>query len=183
MSAKAARIREWSLMVRVGQGCNESFEQLYNDYHPRLVRFLSRRLSDSHTIESVASDTLMTARDKADQFFANSQLSTWLFGIAARKAMRAGERENRRQHAIPQVTLNNSVNGTNQVSRVRELGDLLKAGLGRLPEPQKRVVSLHLIEGYSLAETAEKLDLPLSTVKNWMFQARKRLKLQLQQIA
>ncbi|MEM9531159.1 MAG: RNA polymerase sigma factor [Pseudomonadota bacterium] len=181
MSSKATKLADWSLMVRVGQGCDQAFEKLYQQYHPRIVRFLQRRLSDQHVIESVASDTLLTARQKSDQFFGACQLSTWLFGIAYRKALREGDRENRRQNALPEVTYSESVNGTNRVSRVREIGDLLRVGLDRLPANQRQAVVCHLVEGLSLEEAAEKLGIPVGTVKNRIFQARKALKLQLAQ--
>ncbi|MFK7956338.1 MAG: RNA polymerase sigma factor [Lysobacterales bacterium] len=179
MLSKTAKLKDWSLMMKVGQGCNASFNMLFAEYHPRLLRFLGPRLQDPHTVEAVASDTLMTARDKANQFLATGQLSTWLFGIAVRKAMRVGDREGRRRGALPEVTYNESVNGTNQESRIRELGDLIRAGITRLPVNQKRALVLHLVEGYSLEETAKRLGIPLGTVKTRIFEARKQLKLTL----
>ncbi len=173
------KLKDWFLMMKVSQGCKTSFNTLFAEYHPRLLKFLRPRLNDPHTVEAVASDTLLTARDKANQFLATSQLSTWLFGIAIRKAMRVGDREGRRQGALPEVTYNESVNGTNQESRSRELGDLIRAGITRLPDNQKRALALHLIEGYSLEETANRLGIPLGTAKTRIFEARKQLKLTL----
>ncbi len=57
-----------------------------------------------------------------------------------------------------------------------QLSDELERALSTLPEAQRLVVLLYHIEGYSYREIANFLEVPLSTVKKRLFDARRKLK-------
>ena len=69
-----------------------AFEALYRRYHPRLGRFLHRMLRPDHLIEEVLNDTLLVVWNQADRFNGTSKVSTWVFAIAYRKALKAIDR-------------------------------------------------------------------------------------------
>src|SRR6476620_5209080 len=69
-----------------------AFEALYRAYHPRLRRFLRGMLRQSTMVDEVLDDTMMVAWRKAHTFDGTSQVSTWLFAIAYRQAMKAVRR-------------------------------------------------------------------------------------------
>ena len=66
-----------------------AFEALYRRYHPRLCRFLHRMLRPEHLVEEVLNDTLYVVWNQADRFNGTSKVSTWIFAIAYRKALKA----------------------------------------------------------------------------------------------
>ncbi len=170
------RIDEWALMSKISKGCEASFNVLYREYQPRLILFLRRRLKDDQLIEEVAADTLMTARDKASSFYGGGQLSTWIFSIAARKATRAGEKNRRRDHHLPATTFRDSQHGQRLISLRREAKDWLQHALKQLPTGQRDAVRLHSVDGYSQEEVAQKLEVPLGTIKTRIHHARRRLR-------
>ena len=57
-----------------------------------------------------------------------------------------------------------------------EFRTLLLAALGELPEPQREVVLLHDLEGWTHEEIAVRLELPAGTVRSHLHHARRRLR-------
>jgi RNA polymerase sigma factor (sigma-70 family) len=58
----------------------------------------------------------------------------------------------------------------------RELRDGVLAAVNALPEHERAATALFYIDGYSLAEVGEFLEVPVSTVKNRLYSARAHLK-------
>src|SRR6201984_833642 len=85
----AGGARERELIVRVGEGDRKAFEELYNLYHRRMARFLTRLTRRYDIAEEVINDTFWVVWRKARSFRGDSQPSTWILGIAYRKARNA----------------------------------------------------------------------------------------------
>src|SRR6201998_1232013 len=81
--------REVELIARIGDGDRRAFEELYNLYHRRMARFLTRLTHRYDLAEEVINDTFWVVWRKARTFRGDSQPSTWILGIAYRKARNA----------------------------------------------------------------------------------------------
>src|SRR4029077_21080493 len=81
--------RESDLIARVAQGDRRAFEELYNLYHRRMARFLTRLTHRYDVAEEIINDTFWVVWRKAGEFRGDSQPSTWILGIAYRKARNA----------------------------------------------------------------------------------------------
>src|SRR6201992_3912919 len=93
----ASAARESELIKKIAQGDRRAFEELYNLYHRRLARFLTRLPRRYDVAEEVINDTFWIVWKKAGDFRGDSQPSTWILGIAyrrARNAFRASARAN-----------------------------------------------------------------------------------------
>jgi RNA polymerase sigma-70 factor (ECF subfamily) len=62
---------------------------LYGNYYQRLSRLLARMSVRREDIEEVINDTFWVIWTKAGEFRGASQLSTWIIGIAYRRALNA----------------------------------------------------------------------------------------------
>src|SRR5215469_9860381 len=85
----ASVAREVDLVARVAEGDRKAFEELYYLYHRRLARFLTRLTKRYDVAEEVVNDTFWVVWRKAKTFRGDSQPSTWILGIAYRKARNA----------------------------------------------------------------------------------------------
>ncbi len=56
-----------------------------------------------------------------------------------------------------------------------ELQDVLRSALGRISEEYRAVVVLRLVEGYSVSETADLLQIPMGTVASRLSRAQREL--------
>ena len=70
-----------------GENGPAAFDEMFQHFHPRLVRFLSKMLSGTSVDpEDVAQETMIKAWTKRDQFDPRFRFSTWVYTIAQRTA-------------------------------------------------------------------------------------------------
>jgi hypothetical protein len=81
------------LMIAVQARDRPAFEKLYLGYYYRLVRFLARFTKRHENIEEIINDTFMAVWMGAKDFRHESKVSTWIFGIAYRTAMKQLRRQ------------------------------------------------------------------------------------------
>ncbi len=86
------------LVARVAAGDQKAFAELYVLYRRRLARFLGRFLASADTVEELINDVMFVVWQEAVRFESRSRVSTWIFGIAWHKALRALERQRRNGH-------------------------------------------------------------------------------------
>lgn len=70
------------LLEGIRQGREESFTQLYDRYFPRVYAFTSRRLRNRADAEEVTQEVFTAVFRSLPSFRGESQLLTWIFGIA-----------------------------------------------------------------------------------------------------
>lgn len=176
-TANAAELR---LLERVAQGDRRAFQELYIGYHRRLARFLTRLIHGYPIAEEIINDTMWVVWRKAAEFRGQSQVSTWIMGIAYRRALKALKRESNATH-VPSVPGDKDSPGTDATQRTNELHEWIGHALARLPAEQRMVVELTYYVGLSCQEIATIMECPVNTVKTRMFHARRKLKTTLQQ--
>jgi len=156
-----------------------AFEALYRAYHGRLSRFVHALLHRPMLVEEVVNDTMMVLWDKPDSFGGRSKLSTWLFAIAHRKAMRAHHKDDR-PVASAQIAeqSDDSAPPDRDFARQRAAAILDDAIDGLSPD-HRAVIHLTYFQEISYREIADILGCPVDTVKTRMFHARRHLKARL----
>jgi RNA polymerase sigma-70 factor (ECF subfamily) len=129
-------------------------------------------------VEELLNDTMMVVWRRADTFNGRCKVSTWVFAIAYRKALKAlhqvddaVEEDERDERAAP------AVDEPEQQIGQRQLHDVLMRALQGLSAEHRAVVDLTYFHGMGYREIAEVVDCPVDTVKTRMFHARRRLRL------
>jgi len=173
--------RETDLIARVAEGDRRAFEELYNLYHRRMARFLTRLTHRYDVAEEIINDTFWVVWRKAREFRGDSQPSTWILGIAYRKARNAFRSAARLQEenlaGAPEPLTND------EPASAEELRDWLGQALAQLPVEQRLAVELCYELGYSCEEIAAIMNCPVNTVKTRLFHARAKLQKLLPQLA
>jgi RNA polymerase sigma-70 factor, ECF subfamily len=173
--------RELELLRAIAQHDRVAFRELFLIYHRRLARFLMRVTSHHDLIEEIINDTLWTVWQKAGDFRGASRVSTWIVGIAYRRALKA----------LRQAKLAHNV-GSSELSAATEGGDVqvhdddrewLQLALAELPLEQRLVLEFAYLMGHSCEEIAEIMQCPVNTVKTRMFHARQKLRQSLPRLA
>ena len=164
------------LIARIRAKDMAAFETLYRSYHVRLGRFLLRLVNRPTLVEEVLNDTLMVVWEKAESFNGASKLSTWIFAIAYRKAMKALRKQD---DPIDDDTIEERVcldpSPEDDVSHHRRRALLLEAMTALSPE-HRAVINLTYFHEMGYREIAGIMDCPVDTVKTRMFHARRHLK-------
>ena len=172
---------EVDLIARVAEGDRKAFEELYNLYHRRMARFLTRLTQRYDITEEVINDTFWVVWRKARTFRGDSQPSTWILGIAYRKARNAFRLSARLAEKNLQADLEPLT--SEEPCDTEELRDWLAQALALLPVEQRLAVELCYELGYSCEEIATIMSCPVNTVKTRLFHARAKLQRLLPQLA
>jgi RNA polymerase sigma-70 factor (ECF subfamily) len=142
---------------------------------PRLRRFALALTGRSADADDLVQDTVERALRNLNRFAPGTKMESWLFKIA-------------QNLWIDRLRANKVRGGTVDLDQAAHVGfdgvraadahTLLSAtlrALGELPEEQREVVALVLIEGVSYREAADILDVPMGTVTSRLARARETL--------
>jgi RNA polymerase sigma-70 factor, ECF subfamily len=166
---------ERQLLERIARDQDQAaFRALYGNYYQRLSRLLSRMSLRREDIEEVVNDTFWVVWTKAGEFRGASQLSTWIIGIAYRRALNALRRAKIRPVADAAFDEESISVGSCEEEETNQ--QWLGLGLARLPVEQRMALELTYTLGHSCEEVAAILDCPVNTVKTRLFRARETLK-------
>lgn len=169
----SSRESDSELLAGVAAGERLALEKLYLGYHRRLARFLSRFTPRYENVEEIINDTFMVVWQSAKEFRRASAVSTWIFGIAYRTALKSVRRQ--RHHAAV-GSLDECAEQWVDPSAGTDVQDWLARGLERLPLEQRLTLELAYHMGHSVEEIAAITDAPVGTVKARMYHARQKLR-------
>jgi RNA polymerase sigma factor (sigma-70 family) len=168
--------RETDLLAALRGGDLRAFEMLYRRYQPRLSRFVSSVIRAKPAVEEVVNDTMMVLWEKPWSFNGDSKLSTWLFAIAYRKAIRAHLRADEPVDAsLAEDIPDDDAMPDRNFARARAAG-LLSRAIEGLSADHRAVVHLTYFQELSYRDIADIMGCPTDTVKTRMFHARRYLK-------
>jgi RNA polymerase sigma factor (sigma-70 family) len=171
---------ELSLLNRIVLKDREAFEALYTLYYRRLFSYLFKLTRRAELVEEVLNDVMLVIWTKAHTFDGRSRPSTWVFGIAYHKAMKAlsrrrpGESAGDMRDGEPPEPV--ETEQPESLMARREVATTLGRALLELSAEQRAVVELTYYYGLSYQEIGEIMDCPVNTVKTRMFHARRRLR-------
>lgn len=159
------------LLNRIAQNRDrQAFREIFTNYGPKVKGLLIRQGADPQTAEELAQETLLTVWKKA-HLYANQKgsVATWIFTIARNLRIDRLRSEtiwgNMDYEMVEQVCDDKLQD--EQVEEGQRKNKLLTA-LKQISKDQYDVLSLSYLNGMSHSEIAEKLDLPLGTVKSRM---------------
>lgn len=144
-----------------------------------MLNFAYRLTSDHNAASDLVQETTLKALDNEEKYADNVNFKGWLFTIM-RNIFINNYRRNVRQSTMVDTTdnlyhlnscaeaVNESPEGAYTISEISEL-------ISRLPDTFREPFSLH-VAGYKYEEIAEKLQLPLGTVKSRIFTTRRQLR-------
>jgi RNA polymerase sigma-70 factor (ECF subfamily) len=162
--------RDQELAARLQRGDARAVEALFDRYGRLAYGLAYRMLSDAGGAEEVVQEAFLLIWQNAARFDASrGSLRTWLLAIVRHKAVD----RLRRSRARPQTSLemvDQALVGPDlweAVSSSLSRQDVRRAFAG-LPEAQRQTIELAYFGGFSQTEIAERMNVPLGTVKGRM---------------
>ncbi len=164
-----------------------AFEQLVGRYDRKLLRIAHHVTHNREDSQDAVQESFMKALQHLGEFREHSQFSTWLFRITVNQALM----ELRKRRTTVDVSLDEAfradkdmfprevVDGAlnpEELCRTSELRDILIKALQELRPILRTVFVLRDVEGLSIDQTAEVLDLSPSAVKTRLWRARMQLR-------
>lgn len=158
---------------------NETFKQRILGLQSNLLSFAYQLTTNRDEAQDLLQDTTLKALDNEAKYVDNVNFKGWIFTImrnifinnyrqTVRKATVIDQTEDLYHLNISQESGLDTPEGSFAVKEIT-------AALGEFPEEYRIPFNLY-VAGYKYNEIAEKMNLPLGTVKSRIFFARKRLR-------
>ncbi len=176
---------ERALVRRAQHGDAEAFEKLVRHNQQRVLAVVSGTLRRREDVEDIAQQVFVKAYFSIKRFDMRSAFSTWLYKIAVNECWDY-LRKKRVRPLVYEADLSedqvrqldafvNTGRAPADASRRAELGEIVDQLLSQLSDEDRQILLLKEVQGFSVEEISEMLDLNLNTVKVRMFRARARL--------
>jgi RNA polymerase sigma factor (sigma-70 family) len=180
-SFSADETSDGALIAGIRAGDEEDFRRLFRRYAPTALGLATRVVRDPALAEEVVQEAFLAVwRDPSGYDPRIGSVRSWLMAIVHHRAVDATRREaarRRRDDARPlfepPVVVEDEV--IEEVDLVR-LRRAVREALVALPRLQREVVELMYFSGLSQSQIAERLSVPLGTVKSRTLLAMRRLR-------
>jgi len=165
-------------VARVAEGDREAFAELFAYYAPRLKSFMMRRSADAETAEELVQETMLAVWNRAAQYSpAKGSVTAWIYTIA--RNLRIDRLRRQPAETIYDIDdfeeKSDEPSGEDQLLS-RERDEQITNALKGLPKDQLDVISLSYLDDLTQAEIADRLKVPLGTVKSRMRLAYQKLR-------
>lgn len=157
---------------------DEAFETVYRRWSPLVHSVARRSLGSTHEADDLTQRVFISAwRSRSAYDPAAGSMPGWLMTITRRRiADRWAERS--RDRSVPDADPPEGIVESDTTASIETIADqmVIADELGRLGEPPGEILRLALFEELTHTEIAERLDLPLGTVKSHIRRSLQRLR-------
>jgi RNA polymerase sigma-70 factor (ECF subfamily) len=170
---------------RIKKGDLDGLEILVTRYQLRAVQAAYLILYDRALAEDIVQTAFVKVAEKAHQFDEQRPFAPWFFRIVVNDALKAARRWKQsisldEPSGGPAGKLANwlvdPAQGPEQLLEEKEARELILHAIKSLTPEQRAAVAMRYILDMGEAELSAKMDRPLSTIKWWLREARKRLR-------
>jgi RNA polymerase sigma-70 factor (ECF subfamily) len=181
MRKQHAHLSDEALVALVARGDDGALGELYDRVGRIAYGLAMRVLRDDRLAEDAVQEGFLAVWRSAAAFRAErAKASTWILTLVHRRAVDLVRREERRR-AEPlteetAVREGGAAEATDEAAWLRFERERVQAALRQLPDVQRETLELAYYGGYSQSELAERLGVPLGTIKSRMFAGLARLR-------
>lgn len=166
-----SEFRERRLIRRIAAGDQDALAELY-ERHARLLAHRLRRAGASVTeTEDILQETFLSVWSSADRFRGDGAVAAWLWMIARNRLVSVA-RSNIRSRAREEATAVPEVEPEPDVASSLDA----RAAIDRLEPHLRTAFQAVALEGLSVRDAADRLDVPEGTIKSRVHRARKLLR-------
>lgn len=163
------------LIDRYLKGDIEAFNELMAAHEDRVFAICYRMLQSREEALDATQETFLTVFRKADRYKAQAAFSTWLYRVAVNTCYDHLRRKKRkRADSLPESYDPPDIAAGDAFESIEVRPDIERALNGLSPEFRSAVVLVDM-QGMSLDQASDTLDVPTGTMKSRLFRARKQL--------
>jgi RNA polymerase sigma factor (sigma-70 family) len=165
------------VLEAVGRGDDDALGVLYDRFGRLAYRLAFRILRDQALAEDAVQEAFLAVWRSADAYKRErAKPSTWILTVVHRRAVDIVRREQTRRGEPLEVAPEPSVGPADEDAVLRDRRAAVQAALTELPGDQRQALELAYYGGLTQSELAERLGVPLGTVKSRMFAGLGRLR-------
>ena len=158
-----------NLLLRVAEGDQKSFAELYDRVAPRVLGLITRLLIDHSQSEEVAQEVFLEIWRTATRFDPNRGAGlSWILTMSHRRAVDRVRASQSSHDRDIKIGIRDSEREYDQVAESVEIRiehERVKRAMTQLTELQREAITLAYYGGYSHSEVAKILSVPIGTIK------------------
>lgn len=165
-----------SLVALVARGDEAALGTLYDRYGRSAYGLALRVLCDRHLAEDAVQNAFLDVWRTAGRFTDGSSVRAWLMMLTHRRAVDL-VRRTERWRRVTVEPIPSEVGPTGEEDAMRRLdAERVRAALASIPTQERHLLELAYYGGLTQTQLAERLALPVGTVKSRMFSGLARLR-------
>ena len=179
MRKQHAHLSDEALVALVARGDEPALAELYDRVGRVAYGLAYRVLRDERHAEDAVQEAFLAVWRTAASFRAErAKASTWILTLVHRRAVDLVRREERRrtEPMADEPGLRGDGEATDEAAWIRFERERVLSALKQLPDTQREAIELAYYGGFSQSELAERLGVPLGTIKSRMFAGLARLR-------
>jgi RNA polymerase sigma-70 factor (ECF subfamily) len=179
MRKQHAHLSDEALVALVARGDEDALAELYDRVGRIAYGLALRVLRDERLAEDAIQEAFLQVWRSAATYRAErAKASTWVLTLVHRRAVDLVRREERRQTdpLTDESVLGQAPEQTEEAAWLRFERERVQAALAELPDVQREALELAYYGGFSQSELADRLGVPLGTIKSRMFAGLSRLR-------
>jgi len=170
-SVRSASDIQLYALLRTDAEREAAFAELYARYSSRVWLYCRRIVGDEALADDLFQDTFLRFLKSAAQERKMTNVPAYLLRIARNLCLNA-----KRDHKTTVALEDFHFQFEDRSAEHAELARLVAMALDLLPDDHKEALSLQTYGGLSYKEIADIMDVPMTTVRNWIVRAKKRMR-------
>jgi len=171
---KQDKVSDAILVFRLQRRDELAFQELVNQWEPRLYYYLRRIIGDENAVWDILQETWLSVFEGIRKLKDPLRFPTWLYQISHNKAVSYLRKENKHTQMTNEQMVKYSEKNT-AISVVKEQAELVHELLGKLKLAHREVLVLYFLEGFSMREMAQIIGVSEGTVKSRLYYAKNKL--------
>lgn len=169
-----------SLMISIAKGDKRAFNELYERYSAPLLGYFMRMLwRDREKSEDFLHDLFAKIVRKPELFDPNRKFKTWLYSVANNMCKNEYKKQEVRKNTSSgldgYVSLSDTTTNVEKEVHESRFKEMFELNLNQLDNKHREVFQMRHLQGLSIKEIAEILNISDGTVKSRLFYATKNL--------
>jgi RNA polymerase sigma-70 factor (ECF subfamily) len=178
-------MEDQSAISRLKRGELNGLETLVNRYQARAVHAAYLILGDRSLAEDIVQMAFIKVAERIDQFDIERPFAPWFFRIVVNDALKLAKKQKRNvslERQVDETTRQVAMGLTNpepepeQLVMIKESRQVVLKAIQSLPPGQRAVIVMRYFFDMSMRDMSTETGRPLSTIKWWLRDARKRLR-------
>jgi RNA polymerase sigma-70 factor (ECF subfamily) len=172
-----AHLSDEALVLLAARSQQTALAELYDRYGRPAYGLALRVLRDEALAEDAVQEAFLGVWRNASRFVPErGTASTWILTLVHRRAVDLVRREERRRADPLEPAAEPSSGSVDDEAWLRLQRERVQAALRQLPDQQREALELAYYGGFTQSELAERLGLPLGTIKSRVFAGLARLR-------
>lgn len=178
-------IDDFELVDRINKGETELFGILQTRYFNQIKAVIRRMIQNEDDVEDLSQETFIKAYNALERFQPGYPFAAWLYRIASNTCIDFLRKRRFNTISISQsvsndedelyIQIEDTSNKADDQMLIEERSTIIRNAIESLPEKYRLIINLRHESDLDYKDIAEKLNIPLGTVKAQLFRARKLL--------